>query len=704
MEYKLIRSGKSILRPRARLINTIGEDLISNDIVAVIELVKNSYDADASIIVIEFSGEVIKHDENKISKNILSREGSEIKVYDDGCGMDHNIIINAWMEPATIMKKQSKNSPGKRRRYTGEKGIGRFAAAKLAAKLKIITRKELENEIIVDLNWDDFSDDSKYLDQVESTWEERSPVELEKSGTILRLIGLKSDWDIEKFIELRLALSRLINPVSPVLDFLIDLQLPNSFEQLSGLISTPETLNKPDYLIKGTIDKNGQPNIFYSSKKREKEENIISFSSKNPKEKYSAGPFSFEFRVWDRDSLQVLASEMGSTLKNVKKDLDDLAGISIYRDKFRVLPYGEKKNDWLRLDIRRVNNPTLRISNNQIVGYISISQDENLDLKDQTNREGIIESDAFSEIKTYVIYILNELEQRRYEERPRGNSNLNENRSLFDDFSIKPIVDLIEKKLSSDKEAIRIVSQTEDKINQGLKKIQEVISRYRRLSTLGLLIDSILHDGNNFLARIDGEIHLIQKKIKYNPSDISQIHKHIDNIMSEKKVLSQLFKRLEPFGGRKRGRPKVLVLEDIIARTFDYFRSDIEEFDIDIILPSTSTSIKIDESDLQIILVNLIQNSLFWLSTVAYKKIIEIIVEKNDNTSVSFIFSDNGPGVKEEYASLIFDPYFSTKPEGIGLGLTIIGELVTEYDGELLLIKNGPQEGASFKIIFNNRI
>src|SRR5690606_24741496 len=137
-------------------------------------------------------------------------------------------------------KKNEKTSPGKTRRYTGEKGIGRFASAKLASTLKMITRKNDDNEIVVDFNWSDFTDDSKYLDQVECSWEVRAPIEIKTNGTTLQLSDLNIDWDEEKLRELRIALSRLINPVSPVTDFLMDIQLPKELEDLSGWISAPE--------------------------------------------------------------------------------------------------------------------------------------------------------------------------------------------------------------------------------------------------------------------------------------------------------------------------------------------------------------------------------------------------------------------------------------------------------------------------------
>lgn len=702
-----IQKGNTILRPRARLIKTIGEELISNDIVAIIELVKNSYDANSSIIEIKFEGRIINVKEGRKIKRVLIREGSILKISDDGIGMDLETIMSAWMEPATIMKKNVKMSRGDKRRYTGEKGIGRFASAKLAATLKMITKPENDNEAVVDFNWKDFSNDEKYLDQVECNWEVRLPTEIKNRGTTLILSDLNIDWDEDKFRELRIALSRLVNPVAPILDFLIDVRLPKELEDLSGLISAPESLSKPDYAISGVIDSTGSPEIMYTSKKVGKTEKLIinKLQLRNPIRDPVAGPFSFEFRVWDRDSesLRKVATEIGSTLKNVKSDLDDLAGISIYRDNFRVLPYGEKKNDWLRLDIRRVNNPTLRLSNNQIVGYVSISFDNNPDLKDQSNREGIVESQAFNDFKELITLILNELEIRRYEERPRETDSSSNQEGIFSQLSIAPIVELVQSKLPNDKEANEVVSKTEASILAGVKKIQEVLSRYRRLSTLGLLIDVILHDGNNFLAKVDSETFLLSKEINKDKPDKSSINDHVKNISEERKVLAQLFKRLEPFGGRKRGRPNDIIIERSIANVFALHATELKKLNISYVLPNSQNEVRIDEGELQIIIVNLLQNSLYWLETIIGDRKIEVSIDRTDN-DLSIIFSDNGPGIKEEHQDLIFDPYFSTRPDGVGLGLTIVGELVTEYNGEFCLIDNGPLDGASFKITFRNRI
>lgn len=701
-----IQSGSSVLRPRARLIKTIGEELISSDIVAILELVKNSYDADATIIEIKFNGKVVEIEEGKKKVRVLEKDNTSIIISDDGIGMSLETIKSSWMEPATINKKKEKVSPGKARRYTGEKGIGRFASAKLASDLKMVTKKEKDNEVVANFRWSDFGDEEKYLDQISCQWEVRTPIEIKKKGTTLYITNLNSNWDEHKLRTLRIALSRLINPISPIPDFLMDLTLPEGLEDLSGDIEPPSSLLKPIYSIKGNVNEVGVGHLIYNSVNiPEPQPFEIDFNKEiRPIRQIQSGAFSFEFNIWDRDgkTLKKLALDTESTLKNVKEDLDALGGISIYRDDFRVLPYGEPKNDWLRLDLRRVQSPTLRISNNQIIGYISTSLATNPEFKDQSNREGLVESSAFIDLQEIIKAILNQLEVRRYAER-RLDQEQTPKQTLFANFAVRNYLQIITDKHPEDKDIREAIERAEKSIERGIKKVQEVLSQYRRLSTLGLLVDVILHDGNNYLAILDGEAVLLEEELEKKGRNEQTISIILKNIIEVRKSLAQLFRRLEPFGGRKKGAPKEIVLEEAIRNVFELHKTDLFRLKINILLPDSKSIVRIDEGELQFIFVNLLQNSIYWLESVEGERRITIEVEK-DNESVSIVFSDNGPGVKEEYHSLIFDPYFSTKPNGIGLGLTIVGELVTEYDGEFYLIENGPLDGATFKLIFKRRI
>ena len=169
--------------------------------------------------------------------------------------------------------------------------------------------------------------------------------------------------------------------------------------------------------------------------------------------------------------------------------------------------------------------------------------------------------------------------------------------------------------------------------------------------------------------------------------------------------MAQLFKRIEPFGGRKRGRPKDIVIEDSIQNVFKLYATELETLKIKTKLPISKNQVRIDDGELQLIVINLLQNSIYWLSTIKNvdERNIEVQIRKSAD-SLSIIFSDSGPGIKQEHQNLIFDPYFSTREDGIGLGLTIVGELVTEYDGDFCLIDNGPLDGATFEVTFKKRI
>ena len=702
------KKGDFIFRPKARLIKTIGEELISSDNVAVVELVKNSYDANSPIVTITFLGNVKQKKQGRIIQNYLSKEGASIEIYDQGSGMSFETVKSAWMEPATDFKKKNTN---KNRKFTGGKGIGRFASAKLASRLELITKQKEGKELVVTFNWEDFDKDD-YLENIHIHWEEREPQEFKKenSGTLLRLKNLNTDWDTEKIRTLRTELSRLLNPIVPVEDFLIEVAIPDELNKdvnLNGIIERTELLNKPNYYIKGTITKEGDPKDFiYFSKEKGKEEQLFIETNKFIQSSMLKAPimgeFSFEFRVWnrDRDNLRNLGREVDFKYGEVKKILDEQSGISIYRDGFRVLPYGTPNNDWVRLDLRRVNNPTLRLSNNQIVGYILISTEENPLLKDQSNREGIVEGEAFDDLKEYIKLILNEVEQRRYQERERfQTSDPNADKNLFEKASLDTIIKTAKEKVPEQKELIETLEQKNIELEDVITNAQEIISRYRRLSILGQLIDTIIHDGRGYLSKIDGRCYLILEELKEELLNKTEIEDNTNKIQKIRKDFSKLFERIEPFGGKRRGKFTNIVIEELIKDQFLLYNREISNLKIQYSISESNHTMKIDKADFGIIFMNLIQNSIYWLANSDKARKIEVEVS-DSSESIDIVFSDNGPGIKEGTEQSIFKPYFSTKPDGVGLGLTIVGELVSEYKGKLMLIDNGPLEGATFKIMF----
>ena len=166
------------LRPRARMILTIGLELISSDTVALTELVKNAFDADARHVLVRITGAVID--------NAIHAGHGIIEVLDDGVGMSSETIAETWLEPATPNRRRQRRS-AEGRRILGEKGVGRFAAAKLAEKLELVSRPDNAPEVTLRLDWSDFENEDSYLDQIEIHWTADKPIAFAPSGEVTTL-------------------------------------------------------------------------------------------------------------------------------------------------------------------------------------------------------------------------------------------------------------------------------------------------------------------------------------------------------------------------------------------------------------------------------------------------------------------------------------------------------------------------------------
>lgn len=731
---------------------TLGSELISNDAVAVIELVKNAYDAEANRVLIKFVGP------------LLSGQG-RIEVFDDGFGMSLDVVRGAWMEPATPGKRQKTNSGSKGRRVLGEKGIGRFAAMRLASELELITRARGANQEVYGIfDWTQFDDDQKYLDEVLILTDVRKPEVIRsdlgldaiwpkhevpvvcppsEQGTLLRMNNLAQIWNAERFRLIHRGLSRLVSPFKKNKDFSVFIQAPEEFSEFSSEITPPAALNYPHYSIQGTIDPQGKCDLklevkstgeirpltggfvrdgkdhlqhldddAYSKSKKTPEGHLESGNAEWKQKLPVCGPLQIELRIWDRDDLGNVSQKTNSNLQNIRADLDAFAGINIYRDGFRVLPYGEPNNDWLRLDIRRVMTPGTRLSNNQIVGHISISADQNPGLKDQSNREGLDENQSYSDLREIMKAILSKIEdlRKRSKGQGAGGNKGNQTLNLFAPLNLSPIRKHLESFSPKDEVAKGLINDVERAFNIQVDSLKAVVAKYHALATLGQLIDVLLHDGRFPLAKIRKEALLGQEDIVEGllteEELLNKLADRLRIIDGQSDVLATVFRRVEPFGGRKRGRPKQLYLEKIIEDAFGVYASQIADLKIKISLPSGQTLVRVDEAEIQEVIVNLLQNSLYWLQFVdAAHRQIDVTVSRTAQDHVEIVFSDSGPGIDEENRTRIFEPYFSTKKDGVGLGLAIVGEIIMDYyGGKLELLDSSETSSAVFRITLTKRV
>jgi signal transduction histidine kinase len=717
-------SGRRALRPRARLLRTIGSDLISSEKVAVLELVKNSYDADASAVLIKFTGPL------EIGKG-------RIDVFDDGHGMDVQTLQDSWLDIATGAKLRATTSETKKRRMLGEKGIGRFAVARLGSDMLLTTKRQDSGEIELLIDWTEFDRPDAYLDEVEVAWAVDEPRvysgpttaadEFRASGvddfqmgqgTSLQIDRLTLAWAEPEFLELRTALARLIRPRpsnaagAPSPRFRIFMQLPEEYSSLSGEVESPDELDKPLYSLAGTVDSAGIAQLRYTQldplvDRTYRDHRLWTVEGGPP----SAGPFELDLQVWDRDSRGIRKVFDAGPLSRFRQLLDEVAGVSVYRDGFRVLPFGESGDDWLELDRRRVQNPTLRLSNNQVIGHVFVGADDNASLRDQSNREGLLHGSAYKDLKTMLESAIGMIEVSRYEARRPVAAERTDRSGLFEHFNLNDVRTALAAKYPQDTLLIGLLDEKNKDIREGVEEVQQVLSRYSRLATLGSLIDRILHDGRSAVTQLKNTVRFSRRDlVKATLTDVDKLALmggSLDIADTSTDQLSMLFDQIEPFGGRKRGRPKSISIRDVAEKAVALYRAEASEKSVALEVAGEDTEVLVDESEVLTVLVNLIQNALHWVVFTPKEsgRRVLVSVRRDPDGSVALTVSDNGPGVPPEFRDTIFDSYVSNRPNGTGLGLSIAGTIVHDlYAGSLALLDDGPLDGATFEATLRKRV
>lgn len=687
----VIKRHKVTWRPKARLIRMIGDELVSSPIVAIVELIKNAYDADARTVEVRYTNEAT---------------GACIQVRDSGTGMSRDTLLNVWLIPATSAKKDTPVTE-MGRRVLGEKGIGRFAAGTLGSRLELVTRRRGEEEIVAYVNWDAFADEEAYLDQVDIEWESRKPTEfLDQQplgcdvgkGTLLRIWDLRFEWNEEFEENLKVALGRLVSPFANITDFHIYLNALGGRQEIEPV----GVLAKPMYRVTGDVRSDGTYQVTMRTP-----EVTEDFHGGLDESRVRCGPFSIDVLAWDRDavSLKPLATELGVDVKGIRGELDNACGVSIYRDGFRVFPYGDQGDDWLGLDLRSRLAPGFRLANNQVVGVIGIGVDANPLLVDQTNREGIRKTDAFSDLRKAVLEVLSSLEtaRRRYKAPPLGEVRRRKPDPL-QPFRLSEVISTVRASYPSDRNLIKLVEAEEQKILKEASRYRQVQAQYARLAALGGLIDSLLHEGRRPLSLLRSEAQLGARDTAEWPTPYDGATERFNKIDVHGEVLSQNFSRLEPFATRGRGRPREVVLEDLVRNAVALFEADIGKHKIEVSLPNSRTVVTVDPAEISTVFVNLVDNAMYWLQRSNVPRKLLIKADRQTDGAVSIIFSDNGPGVAEKHRPYVFQPYYSTKPDGTGLGLALAGLVVEEYyDGSVSLIDGGPLPGATFEIVLRRR-
>ena len=705
------------IRPAGRHILTIGRDLIHDYYAAVVELVKNAYDADSPDVTIEF-------------RTVPNCSGYTIVISDRGHGMSKDDVINKWLVPSTQDKRLKQTSPSGRI-LQGSKGVGRYAASVLGTDILLETVTDKREKTTLCLEWRDF-ESAQYLDDVEILVETTEVSE--PAGTILTINGdeeLLAEWNKERFEKLRFELKKLTSPMSAVIsnensgdEFRISLMVKG----FPGVANVQETIEPYplfelfDYKISGVIGADGEGVLTYSSQKaRNTTEEKIPF---NFGESTDCGELDIDIRVYDREKEAIAAlskrglkedSESPFGRLTARQLLNYYNGIGVYRNGFRIRPLGDGGFDWLKLNPRRVNNPTLRIGSNQVIGYVQIQSEDESGLIEKSARDGLKENRAFNRLQAVTKQVISELEIRRFKYRKDAGlsrSTIKVGQNLQRLFSFEELKENVQTQLAkgavnqkTTDEIIKLINEDAEDKNKVAEEIQQAIAIYQGQATLGKIINVILHEGRRPLSYFRNQIPNLMYwyESSRKTRDLTKFEKCLSiakGISQNAEFFVKLFRRLDPLAAGKRGPRQSLELKKTIEDTLSVFESEMKSHNVSVEINGPDDfRFTTWSQDIYAIFTNLVDNSLYWISE---KKVptrtITIALLTDGDTLLYIDYRDTGPGIEPDLieSEVIFEPHFSTKPDGTGLGLAIAGE-AAERNGFKLKVYEA-DEGAHFRL------
>lgn len=694
------RSITANFKPRARLLAQLGEQLIKNENIALIELVKNAYDADASKIEVEML----------LSDKLAE---SQITLIDDGSGMNADIVANVWLEPGSDFKtqlvKENKVSKKFNRLPIGEKGIGRFGVHKLGNIIEMTTKSENFPEVYVKIDWTKLNEYTYLKDVPVEIIERETPHEFknENTGTKIVIKSLKKAWTRGSIRDISRALSSLTSPFSTHDSFKTILEVPNQPDWIKDIVDWESI--KEFALFKFDVEMSGDSITSFKykfspwqtmSKLKPREvglenpfveDNLVLRWQSEEKLKhllsdfidlsnYNIGNVHFEGYIFDMDSFIL---NMGvADKKGFKGYLSSNGGIRVFRDGLRVYDYGEPENDWLQLDYKRFQSPSKRISNNLVVGAVYLNRSSSSDLEEKTNREGFVENKAYEAFKNALLHVINMVETLRFQDKKILKETYGPTAKSEPVMHIlAEAKDYVEKNVKDNNVKTRIVDYL-IKVESDYKIITENLLK---AAGAGLTMSVVIHEVEKIIAEV-----LKVLKIEQGSDRVLDLVKHLSSLIDGYAAIIRKSSLTQSS------------LDKIIDQALFNTEYRLKSHKIEVIKGyknRQSITLKLSKTFLSSSLINLIDNSIYWLErkfqkstlqnqSFSKKIFIDIVQEEK---LVNLVIADNGTGFLVPTDNLA-QPFMSTKPDGIGLGLHIVDEVMKAQGGFLSFPDHGDFE------------
>ncbi|HIF9433910.1 TPA: ATP-binding protein [Photobacterium damselae] len=746
--------GKKPFDMSARVPMQLGRESISSSTVAVSELIKNGYDADAEDVHVEFH----LRDEPALSTLVLR---------DDGNGMDVDTIYEHWLKIGTDFKSGVELSLNKQRVLTGAKGLGRLGLDRLSKKVVLYTKKKGSNSVVqLVVDWRKYEGTNASISDIQhDIYEQDLPLtgkygdiftSENDSGTYMVLIGLKDNWTPEFIEDLKQELRLLISPYRKANDFSVTLhRTVNKTQYQSEIIDTQELLKAASWEVKAVVDTTNRVRLNFKNNVTGEEVKQLPTPWRNwiskQGDKPLFGPLEFEFHYMVRK--KEFLSKVDMTMRNWTKFMELNRGVRIYRDDFRVRPYGEPtgKGDWLDLGYRKSQSPGgirqggWRIGPSQIIGAVSISKTTNAILNDQANREGIVENEAYLQLRTFVLKVISafevlatksaqddedmDLAQELEKIVKEKDSELDKAISEVKAYSKKsnkrkkkaPPAQIVNQKLRELDRAKQAHQKALDEYYQHLekdrKKLEDQKDTLSNLASLGVLTVSFGHEIRTHSALALTNAKLLTKIVRNSektgkPIDYEQLASLTSRMVLGAQYVdtfSQLaINNIKP---DKRRRKRVTV-PAVFRRIFEMMSASFDkmgvEWDFEFVkIKEEDFNVRSFEIDWESIAINFITNSTWALeNTPREDRKIKVIFERVGGNRLKLSFLDSGCGLEAGQEDTIFLPMHSRKVDvrgnsiGTGMGLSIIKGQVEDHmnSGTISAMQYSELGGAGFSI------
>lgn len=644
-----------------------------------------------------------------------------IEIQDSGEGMSFDDLQEVYLTIGTRSRRKQKSAWGDSskpdRILLGDKGVGRLSVMRLGEKLEVTTSTAGEthwNKLEID--WRRFSHDSDALlheIQIKPQKGERKEAK-SSSGTTIRITDLKSDWDRSRFGELlKTEFARMVDP--------FDRRFANRLFRIyynDEQVTLPQIAKRLfDFAhavvsFKFFYDDSGEARIsgemdyrLHANRKRPftlGETQIVAITdSKSTRVIRELGTFVVDFLWFNRKYLSAL--EGLGTRRDVLELVSQWAGgLMVFRDGFRINPYGGPDDDWLQLDKKAFRRSGYKLNRQQIIGRVRLNW-RNRFFVEQTNREGLVDNDhkdAFVKILQRVLEDFKTFSQDIEDELKREELTsldslkqrvLNARTEVLK--RIRQIAVEVPDKSGPLREVERLVNQ----LSAHIEGVDEIIDDYKderrkfvHLAGLGLMVELILHELGRATGNTLGTLESIDPKML--PGRLPAV---FETLETQLKTLQKRIETLDPLSTSRRQVKETFTVLDVVQQITDARAAQATRHKVDVLIDGDTRSpwrIKAVKGMFIQIMENLLANSFYWLK---YQLIVQAkfrprITITLDSTTKTVAVTDNGPGVEPERADEIFEPFVTSKPpgQGSGLGLYISRELAEYHKWTLDIERN----------------